>query len=126
MHIANVAAVDELVLYLRRVLRFFAKHTNGDGRDPTTVLKLKSTDHIVCFLVAHAQQTASTLFEAELFRMEPPLAHLDGEATLPLLLGLCPGPVVCGTRWPDVQDEHEAAMALIRIDPVLGDIRHGK
>ena len=58
--------------------------------------------------------------------MEPVLAHLDGEATLPLLLGLCPGPVVCGTRWPDVQDEHEAAMALIRIDPVLGDIRYGK
>ena len=35
---------------------------------------------------------------------------------MPLLLGLCPGPIVCGARWPDVQDEHEAAMTLIRID----------
>ena len=83
MHLAGGAAVDELLLYIRRVLRFFTKHTKRDGHDPTT-------DHIVYFLVAHAQQTTSALLEAELFRMEPALAHLDGEATLPLLLGVLP------------------------------------
>ena len=69
MHLEDKAAVDEFLLYLRRVLRLFTNQTNSDGRDPTTVLKLKSTDHIVYYLVAHAQQTTSTLFEAELFRM---------------------------------------------------------
>ena len=70
---AKIAAVSELVLYLRRVLRFFLTRAKGDGRDPTAVLKFRSPDHTIYFLVAHAQQKASTLFEAELFRLEPAL-----------------------------------------------------
>ena len=114
MHIQD--AVEEFLVYLRRVLRFFVPRTKGDGRDPTTVVKFKSTDRIAYYLIAHVQQTTSTLFEAELFRMEPALSHLDDGTRLPMLLGLCPGPVVCGTRWPDVQDEHEVAMSLLCLD----------
>ena len=117
--VGSAAAADALVQYLRRALRFFATRTKGDGRDPTTVLKFKSAGgRIVYFLVAHAQQTNSALFEAELFAMEPALASDGGEATLPMVLGLCPGPMVCGTQWPDIRDEHEAAMALVREDLV--------
>ena len=41
--------------------------------------------------------------------MEPALAQ-------PVLLGLCPGPVAGGTRWPQIQDEHEAATVLVSLD----------
>ena len=110
-----VAAAPALVSYLRKVLRFFGTHTKGDGCDPTTVVKFRSPAHTVYFLVAHAQQQNSTLFEAELLRMEPALAHLGDENCIPILLGLCPGPVVGGTRWPEIQDELECATALLAL-----------
>ena len=112
----NVAAATALVSYLRQVLRFFGTRTKGDGCDPTTVLKFRSPAHTVYYLVAHAQQQTSTLFEAELLRMEPALAHLGDENCLPILLGLCLGPAVGGTRWPEIQDELESATALVALD----------
>ena len=75
----NAAAATALVSYLRQVLRFFGTHTKGDGGDPTTVVKFRSAAHTAYYLVAHAQQQNSTLFEAELLRMEPALAHLGDE-----------------------------------------------
>ena len=108
-------AVSELVTYLRRVLRFFGAQTKGDGRDPTTVLKLRSATHTFHFLVAHTQQQTTSLFEAELMRLEPALSHLGDENSLPILLGLCPGKVICGARWPEIQDEHQVAATLIEL-----------
>ena len=109
----KVGAVEELVAYLRRILRFFGAQNKADGHDPTTVLKFRSANHTLYYLVAHTQQQSTSLFEAELLLLEPALAHLGDPNCLPILLGLCPGRAVCGARWPEVQDEHEAAAALI-------------
>ena len=79
------------------------------------MLKLRSANCTLFYLVAHTQQQNTSLFEAELLRLEPALAHLGDENGLPILLGLCPGEVTCGVRWPEIQDEHEAATALIQI-----------
>ena len=48
-------------------------------------------------------------------RLEPALAHLGDENSLPILLGLCPGKVICGARWPEIQDEHQVATTLIEL-----------
>ena len=30
-------------------------------------------------------------------------------------MGLCPGKVICGARWPEIQDEHQVATTLIEL-----------